>query len=260
MILESTNELPYIPKRIVSMVPSQTELLHWLGLEQETVGITKFCVHPSAWFSSKTRIGGTKSINPKIIDSLQPDLIIANREENLKEQVEELAVHYPVWVTDIQNLNNALQMITDIGRLTQKNNEAALLIKEIRFRFGQLIPRQQTTSQKLRTAYLIWRHPYMTIGGDTFIHDMLVKCGFENIFADKCRYPETTVSELRTANCQLLLLSSEPYPFKREHIAELQESLPDTTILLADGEMFSWYGSRLLEAPGYFYGLMSNFI
>jgi len=252
MILDSTETLGYIPKRIISLVPSQTELLHWFGLEQETIGITKFCVHPKSWYRTKTRVGGTKAVNKTIVDSLRPDLIIANKEENLQEQVEALANDYPVWLTDVKNLNDALQMIGDIGKLVDKQKEAQSLVKEIKKSFESLNARLPTTNYKLPTCYLIWRNPYMTIGHDTFIHDMLSKCGLENIFANKKRYPEVTVSELLTTNYQLLLLPSEPFPFKQKHVDELQVHLPHTKIVLVDGEMFSWYGSRLLSAAEYF--------
>jgi ABC-type Fe3+-hydroxamate transport system substrate-binding protein len=258
MILQKTNDLNYIPKRIISLVPSQTELLHYFNLEEETIGITKFCVHPKAWHQTKTRVGGTKAININKIKELQPDLIIANKEENVQEQIEELALDYPVWVTDVNNLDDALKMITDIGELTNKEKEANLLVKEINIRFENLSHKPQTTNYKPKTAYLIWQKPYMTVGGDTFINDMLLKCGFQNIFADKSRYPEVTIEDLQIANCQLLLLSSEPYPFKQKHIDELQVQLPDIKIILADGEFFSWYGSRLLQAPSYFKQLISQ--
>ncbi len=260
MILKSTTDLDFIPKRIVSLVPSQTELLHYLGLEKETIGITKFCVHPAEWFHSKTRVGGTKSIQKAIIDQLHPDLIIANKEENVKEQVEALANDCPVWVTDVKNLDDALQMIDQIGKLTLKEKEAVRLVEEIKERFDMLSFQQKTKKPKPKTCYLIWRNPYITVGGNTFINDMLDKCGFENISAKRSRYPEMTVSELRTADCQLLLLSSEPYPFKQKHIDELQTHLPGTRIILVDGEMFSWYGSRLLYSTEYFKILISSIL
>jgi len=260
MILDSTKALGYFSKHIVSLVPSQTELLHWFGLEQETVGITKFCVHPDSWFHSKTRVGGTKAVNKSIVDSLQPDLIIANKEENLQNEIEALAEEYPVWVTDIKNLEDALQMINDIGKLTGKQNEAASLVKEIGKRFDLLSTSLPTTTYKLPTCYLIWQNPYMTIGGDTFISDMLSRCGFENIFANKTRYPEVTIAQLQTTNCQLLLLPSEPFPFKQKHLDELQIQLPNTKIVLVDGEMFSWYGSRLLNAAEYFKKLIPSLL
>src|SRR4051812_42104384 len=108
------------PKRIVSVVPSQTELLYHLGLNEEVLGITKFCIHPQEWFRSKTRVGGTKTLNLETIRQLQPDLILANKEENEKDQIEALANEFPVWVTDVTNLNEAVQMIAAIGKLTGK--------------------------------------------------------------------------------------------------------------------------------------------
>ena len=235
MILQKTTDLKFIPKRIISLVPSQTELLSGLGLQAETVGITKFCVRPNAWFKTKTSVGGTKTINLKTIDELQPDLIIANKEENVKEQIEQLALKYPLWLTDVNNFEEALLMIGDIGVLTGKDEKALSLINQIKKAFTTL----PKIEKPLKTAYLIWQKPYMTIGGDTFINDMLTHCGFENVFAAKTRYPEINIAELPTANCQLLLLSSEPYPFKQKHITEIQAYLPDTKILLADGEMFT---------------------
>jgi ABC-type Fe3+-hydroxamate transport system substrate-binding protein len=253
--LDRTIILPGIPQRIVSLVPSQTELLYDLGLEAETVGITKFCVHPESWFRNKKRIGGTKNVHLDIVHSLQPDLIIANKEENVKEQVEALAAQYPVWISDVNNLEDACNMIHDLGIITGKTAKAIEIAKEVQQRFTQL----QSLSPTLRTAYLIWKNPYMTIGNDTFIHYMLSQCGLQNVFADRTRYPAVTVEELQAATCQVLLLSSEPYPFKQQHIDELQNQLPGTRILLVDGEMFSWYGSRLLQAPGYIDALLRNF-
>ncbi len=258
MIIQKTSELNDIPKRIVSLVPSQTELLYDLGLANETTGITKFCVHPEQWVNNKTKVGGTKTIDSGIIHQLQPDLIIANKEENVKEQIEQLALSYNVWLTDVNNFEDALEMIKDIGELTGKEKEASLLIKEINTAFDQFTPKHQAQNSKLQTAYLIWQKPYMTVGGGTFINDMLLKCGLVNIFANKSRYPAVTINDLQTANCQLLLLSSEPYPFKQKHIDELSSLLPLTKIILVDGEFFSWYGSRLLIAPGYFLKLISH--
>jgi ABC-type Fe3+-hydroxamate transport system substrate-binding protein len=244
-----TIHLAKIPHRIISLVPSQTELLFDLGLNEEVVGITKFCVHPQQWFHDKPKVGGTKQIKMESIDALQPDLIIANKEENTKEQVEELVKRYPVWTSDIHTLEDACEMITQVGAITGKERNALNLISKIKTRFSQL-PAEESAGP--RTAYIIWQNPYMTVGGDTFIHSMLRAAGFENIFKHLSRYPETSVEELKAENCQLLLLSSEPFPFKQKHLEELQALLPETKILLVDGEMFSWYGSRLQEAPGYF--------
>ncbi len=241
-------DIPDTPKLIVSLVPSQTELLFDMGLRDEVLGISKFCIHPDEWFRSKYRVGGTKNVNTDRIDALQPDLILANKEENVKEQIEELAKKYPVWVSDIKNLEQALDMIRQVGQITGKANQSDDLCVQIRTAFQSI----NLPEKKPRTAYLIWRNPFMTVGSDTFIHAMLDLAGFENIYKQKSRYPEIHPDELRSMNCEVLLLSSEPYPFREKHIQELQETLPDAKILLTDGEMFSWYGSRLLKAPAYF--------
>jgi ABC-type Fe3+-hydroxamate transport system substrate-binding protein len=252
--LNRTIDIPCSPKRIISLVPSQTELLFDLGLEEEVIGITKFCVHPQKWFREKTRIGGTKSVHLDKVADLQPDLVIANREENIKEQVEDLAKAVPVWVSDVNNLDEAYWMVQSIGTITGRQEAARTIATKIRNNFNQL----QTQNTKLKTAYLIWKDPYMTVGGDTFIHHLLERAGFRNIFENKLRYPQITIEDLQASDCRLLLLSSEPYPFKERHIEELQKHLPRTKILLADGEMFSWYGSRLVKAPAYFQQLQSQ--
>ncbi|MEO5591794.1 MAG: helical backbone metal receptor [Chitinophagaceae bacterium] len=249
-----TISLTSLPVRIVSLVPSQTELLYDLGLDAAVVGITKFCIHPQQWFRNKKRTGGTKSVHIEQVKALQPDLIIANKEENVKEQVDELAAQFPVWTSDISNLEQALQMISSIGEITGTSIKAQAMVAAINNRFTQLKIKKANT----RTAYLIWQHPYMSIGAGTFIHDMLTRCGFENIFQDQQRYPIITIEEIKNRNCQLLLLSSEPFPFKKEHLQELQKQLPSTKIILADGEMFSWYGSRLLLVPAYFESMINK--
>lgn len=239
------------PQRIISLVPSQTELLFDLGLTDQVIGITKFCIHPKEWFRSKKRIGGTKQINIDQIKQLQPDLIIANKEENVKDQIEELEKYFPVWISNIYNMNDACQMIKQIGLITGKDEISIEITKTIKEKFNQL----SSNSSKIRTAYLIWHNPYMTVGADTFIHSMLEAAGFTNIFSSEKRYPEVTIEELQIQNCELLLLSSEPFPFKQKHIDILQKQLPNTKILLVNGEMFSWYGSRMLQAPAYFMNL-----
>jgi len=248
MILSSSDELGYVPKRIISLVPSQTELLHYFKLDTETIAITRFCVHPSDWFSSKQKIGGTKALHIEKILALEPDLIIANKEENIQEQVEALAAHCPVWVTDVKTMEDARQMIADIGKLTGRSSQASSLVQSIDLTFNELKPLQSSPN----TAYLIWKDPLMTVGGDTFIHNLMEKAGFHNIFFDTERYPEITLEDLLSKNCNLILLSSEPYPFGEKHVAAFQDSLPGVKVLLVNGEMFSWYGSRLLEAPAYF--------
>jgi len=255
MLLTSTKDLPAYPRKIISLVPSQTELLHYLGLQNEIIGITKFCVHPAEWFKNKIKIGGTKNVNIQKMKQLKPDLIIGNKEENVKEQVIALANEFAVWVTDVNNLEEAFVMMKDIGELTNKVNQACTLIANIRNEFLKI----RVRTYPAKACYMIWRNPYMTIGGDTFINDIMKHCRLQNIFEDKRRYPTITLQQIKDRNCELVILSSEPYPFKENHIKEIQSHLAGVKIVLADGEMFSWYGSRLLFAPGYFNNLLKSF-
>lgn len=247
-------ELKETPSRIISLVPSQTELLYDLGLDNQVIGITKFCIHPEIWFLNKTRVGGTKKLHLDKIQELEPDLIIANKEENEKAQIEELQKHFSVWISDITTLDDALSMINSLGEITYTEEKATEIITQIKSGFSELKP----LSPRLSAAYLIWQNPFMTIGKDTFIHQMMEKCGLQNCFANDERYPEISIDNIKSADPDLLLLSSEPFPFKENHCQELQQELPNTKVVLVDGEMFSWYGSRLTKAPSYFARLLKE--
>jgi len=250
--LNRTITLKTSPKRIISLVPSQTELLFDLGLQEKIVGITKFCIHPKQACKATKKVGGTKNINFERIEKLQPDLIIANKEENQKEQIEELAKKYPVWISDIKTIEQALDMIENIGVLVEESEKAQKIIQEINLTFTEA--RLKIRHQK-KVAYLIWQNPYMTIGQDTFIHDILQHFGFLNVFQDQFRYPETTLEELKQKKIDYLFLSSEPFPFKNEHVQAIQKEFKHTKVLIIDGEMCSWYGSRLLYTVNYFNSL-----
>lgn len=241
----------YPPKRIISLVPSQTELLYDLGLDKEVVGITKFCVHPNEWFRDKTRVGGTKTVNFEKIAALQPDLIIANKEENTKEQIEELSNRYPVWTSDIKTIEDGLEMIRTVGLLVDREGKANSLALDIATGFAAL----QRASVPKKVAYFIWYNPWMSIGNDTFINNVIESIGWENVLKEYKRYPEITLEELKTFRPELVLLSSEPFPFKEKHVAEIKAVLSEAEVLLVDGEMFSWYGSRMLKAIPYLSGL-----
>jgi len=244
----------YPPKRIISIVPSQTELLFELGLTEEVVGITKFCIHPAAQYKTKTRVGGTKKLDIELIRSLQPDLIIGNKEENTKESIELLSAEFPVWMSDVNNLEDAMSMISQIGALVDREPEAAYLNHLINAGFTDL----QTLALQLgidkKVAYLIWKDPYMLAGRDTFINDILMKIGLTNVIKDS-RYPETDLEELAALKPDLVFLSSEPYPFREKHLEKMKQAIPDAEIMLVDGEMFSWYGSRLVKAVQYHFQL-----
>ncbi len=241
---------PFIcsPKRIISLVPSQTELLFDLGLEQEVVGITKFCIHPYRWFREKTKIGGTKKFWLDKINELKPDLIIGNKEENYPEGIEKLR-EYPVWMSEVNSFSDATEMIQGVGKITDREDQADNLIGEIARAFEGLNVRPPKS-----VLYLIWKDPWMAAGKNTFINSMLEKMGLVNCLMDD-RYPELSIEKIKRLDPELIFLSSEPYPFKEIHKRELHGFFPSAEVHKVDGEMFSWYGSRLREAPRYFNGL-----
>lgn len=237
------------PKRIISLVPSLTEWLFDLGLQQEVVGITKFCVRPPHWRSEKQMIGGTKNLNLDRIRALNPDLIIANREENEQSPIEELMREFPVYVSDVRNVGMALKALSDIAQICRRKNQSDLLIHDIQLRLRRPSPITKSTC-----IYLIWQEPFMTISEDTFIFDMLTRSGFNPIlFGSKSRYPSISITDIAEANPQFILLSSEPFPFGKQHEQELKKKFPNSRTVCVDGEMFSWYGSRLLHFEGWKY-------
>ena len=240
-------EVPFPPRRIVSIVPSQTELLFHLGLDGEVVGLTKFCIHPEEKWREKPRVGGTKKLLLDRIAELKPDLIIGNKEENERAQIEELEKHFPVWMSDIETAGEAFEMMMAVGEMTDKKGEAEKLVSQIQSAFDK-IPKGKTH----RAAYLIWRQPWMVAAGGTFINEMMKMAGLKNVFPNKTRYPEITLEELSAAKPEVVLLSSEPYPFQEKHFAELEKHCPEAVLKLVDGELFSWYGSRMLIAAEYF--------
>lgn len=234
------------PRRIISLVPSQTELLFDLGLDKEVIGITRFCTHPGDKCAKKARIGGTKRFNFNVIDKLSPDLIIGNKEENYLQGIEKLRSKYPVWMSDVNTLEDAYQMIRGVGDIVGKSEESYDIVSEIRSKLKRLRRRAS-----IRVAYLIWNRPYMVAGKNTFIDEMLRKFGFANVFGDLNRYPEVGLDDIRKASPDAIFLSSEPFPFKAKHSDEFGERFPSAKIRLVDGTMFSWYGSRLRYAPDY---------
>jgi ABC-type Fe3+-hydroxamate transport system substrate-binding protein len=253
--MERTLQVPAPPQRIISLVPSQTELLYDLGLGDRVVGITKFCIHPEDWFRSKARVGGTKQVDIEKVRALKPDLIIGNKEENTQADIEALEKEFPVWMSDVKSLHHAGNMILRIGDITGTTAAADGLVRAIAAAFAGI----RTPATRRSAAYFIWRDPLMVAGGDTFISDMMHRAGFSNVFAHrKERYAEITPAELAAADPDVILLSSEPYPFAEKHLFEFNMICPGTPVKLVDGELFSWYGSRLLRSPAYFSGLMQG--
>jgi ABC-type Fe3+-hydroxamate transport system substrate-binding protein len=237
----------YPPKRIVSTVPSISELLFDLGLNEEIVGITKFCISPSEKVVNKERVGGTKNINIEKILQLKPDLIIGNKEENTKEDILELEKYFPIWMSDVNDLESAMKLISQIGEITATTDRANPLTNLISDQFRSLSRAPVATA-----AYLIWNNPIMVAGGDTFINDMLQSIGLLNVFANQQRYPTTSIGEIKNLNPDLIILSSEPFPFNQEHAESFAKSIGSKQVILVDGTYFSWYGSRMAHAPRYF--------
>lgn len=237
--------MPYNPERIISLVPSLTELLIDLGLKERLIGRTRFCVHPREAVSDIPIVGGTK--NPRLdkIRNSTPDLIIANKEENRRQDITALMDDMEVIVTDIATIEDALITIHKLGHTLGVSEQAEKLISDIQGRLEE-----RPDEPELRTAYLIWKDPWMTVGGDTYIHDVLHHWGLPNVFGRHTRYPKFTLDELKDYNPDLILLSSEPYPFKEKHMAQVAEACPAARVLLTEGEWFSWYGSHMKQAFG----------
>lgn len=252
--MNRTIRLESVPRRIVSLVPSQTQLLHYLGLEDEVVGITKFCIHPDVWFRAKARVGGTKNVDLQKLKSLSPDLIIGNKEENDRENIELIKDVAPIWMSDIVDLSDALEMMKGIGQITNKSKEVTPLISEVKQGFSELDNFTSASATKGKSVlYFIWSSPNMIAGKNTFVDSMISACGLIN-FTRLERYPEATGNE----HPDFVFLSSEPFPFKEKDIAGFQKNYPKSKIVLVDGEMFSWYGSKLKEAPMYFENLLTS--
>lgn len=241
------------PKRIISLVPSITELLHYLGLEDETVGITKFCIHPDHWFQEKTRIGGTKQVDIPKVRELKPDLIIANKEENTKEDIALLKTIAPVYVSDINSISECVQFLKDVGELLERQQDMEILIFEI----NASLELCKSVFQSRSVAYFIWDDPMYLAGKNTFIDCMMQWVGLRNV-SNENRYPMLDLEKSETPD--FVFLSSEPFPFQEKHLSKYQSLFPASKICLVDGEMFSWYGSRLLHFSDYILQLKEEIV
>lgn len=241
------------PKKIVSLAPALTDTMYGLELEEEIVGRTRFCIHPHDKVNKALNIGGTKEIKLDRIHQLKPDLIIAEKEENTKEIVEELEQHYPIYVFEVQTVADAFQMMSDLGKVTDRVKQAQQLSQDIEVLFKDL-PR----AQGKRIAYVIWKRPYMVVGKHTYIQSLLETMSFINPFTQfEGRYPEVTVHDLKAADLDYLFLATEPYPFRKKDIEPMARLLPDVQPIIVDGEMF-WYGVKMLEAVPYFKRVFSK--
>ncbi|MDT0686924.1 ABC transporter substrate-binding protein [Autumnicola psychrophila] len=251
--LQRKIKIPENPKRVISLVPSQTELLIDLGLEDHISGITKFCVHPEDLRKRKKIIGGTKSVHLERIKALQPDLILCNKEENTEKMVLELEKIAPVHVSDIVTLKGAFDLMQQYGQIFKKEVLVEKMISAVRNKKKE-VERKVEGKRTKKVAYFIWKDPLMVAGNNTFINELLELNGFKNEFSG--RYPETNLEELQNLDLDLILLSTEPYPFKEKHKKLFKDI--EAEVLLVDGEFFSWYGSRLIKALDYFLTLQDH--
>jgi ABC-type Fe3+-hydroxamate transport system substrate-binding protein len=245
--LGRTVKFTYPPKRIISIVPGITDILYSLKLEKEIVGRTRYCIYPKDKTGQAKTIGGTKKVKPDQIRELNPDLIIAEKEENTKEIVEQLEKEFPIYVCEIQAVDDTFKIIEDLGAITDRQTESEELQSEIKTAIQSL-----PSGQGKRFAYVIWQNPYMAVGSHTYITSLLKKMGFVNAFAnDDSRYPEVSEDDFRNADLDYIFLATEPFPFREKHIQQFSELFPDVHVMSLDGEMF-WYGPRMIEASPYF--------
>ncbi len=238
------------PKRIVSLVPSLSELIWDMNLNTELTGVTKFCVHPELLRKEKVVVGGTKNVKADRIFSLNPELVIANQEENSREEIASIAKFFPTYISDVKNIEDLLKLIQDIGMICNRKREA----RDLAVKINNSLP--HNVEKKKSAIYLIWNEPYMSVGGDTFISHIMNRVGFENCLKSKERYPLLTKGEIISTSPDELLLSSEPFPFKETHLKTLQEQFPTIKVRLVDGEAFSWYGSRIYKVKEYLNSLL----
>jgi ABC-type Fe3+-hydroxamate transport system substrate-binding protein len=241
-------------RRIVSLIPSTTEALCALGLADALVGVTAYCREPAAVTRTKTRIGGEKDPDLEKIKALAPDLVIANIEENVAAHVDTLrGWGIPVWVTYPRTVDAALTMIHELGDVTGARAAAARMLAELE----PLVARVRATVATRRPVpvfYAIWREPYMTVGPDTYVHDVLALCGAANVFGDATeRYPAVTLEAVAARQPAVIVLPDEPFRFRAVHTRDF-EAYPDVPavrdgrVLLVDGKPFTWHGPRLADA------------
>ena len=239
------------PERIVSLVPSFSEALFAFGLGERVAGVTRFCVEPREGVAGKAKVGGTKTLDMAAVESLQPDLIIASAEENRVEDVRRLIDGgWTVFVTLPTTVAGAIELLGQIAALTDSAETARPIIEEAEEALATVLA-ANAGRQPLRVFCPIWRNPYMTIGPDTYMHDVVAVCGGRNVFEGRPeRYPKVELGEMAALDPEVILLPSEPYRFRERHRAAF-EAFPQVAavrqgnVLLVDGRMLSWYGPRI---------------
>jgi ABC-type Fe3+-hydroxamate transport system substrate-binding protein len=240
------------PRRIVSLVPSITETLFAFGLEKKIAGVTKYCVEPKAGVKGLPKVGGTKDVATDMVKKLKPDLIIANVEENEKDDIEALeAAGLTIFVTYPRTIAAATAMMRTLADITDCEKVASPQIAAVDA--AAALIRARNRERPTRTVFCpIWRKPWMTMNADTYMHDFLLTCGLHNVYAEANeRYPEVTLEDTAKRKPDAVILPDEPFPFTKKHVREITASIPKMPadrIYLVDGKDVCWYGSRIADA------------
>jgi ABC-type Fe3+-hydroxamate transport system substrate-binding protein len=252
-------EAPSPPDRIVSLVPSLTETLFSFGAGHRVVGVTRFCVEPADGVSGLPHVGGTKDVDITAVLRLNPDLVIANAEENRREDIEALiGAGATVIVTFPRTVSDALDELKLLAEVTCATEAASVILDDSAHAIAQPVP---APGDAVPLFCPIWRRPWMTIGPDTYIHDFIRVCGGRNIFGDsEQRYPEVSLDDVRARGPEVVLLPDEPYPFADRHVGEVIEALGPVRIYLIDGKDICWYGPRIGPAVRTLRGLLAEVV
>jgi ABC-type Fe3+-hydroxamate transport system substrate-binding protein len=229
-------------RRIVSLCPSISETLAEIGAGRRLVGVTRYCIRPPS-LKELPKVGGTKALDFSAIEALAPDIIFANAEENRRQDIEALDRKFRLHVSLPNTVAAVPPLVRELGREAGEPERASELAEEI----GELCAglEGKPAPTPFRYAYFIWRNPWMTISGDTYVSDLLRFAGGVNVFcAAKDRYPKVTPEAVLAAQPDVLLFSSEPYPFSDRHRSDLEAAFPGCAIAFVDGDDCCWHGAR----------------
>ena len=238
------------PQRIVSLVPSLTEALFAFGVGTRVVGRTRYCTQPPGAVGRVAKVGGTKKVNVGRVLDLEPDLVVAVREENTREDVEALEeAGVQVFLGAPETVEEAVGMLRELAvRVGATGTEAVL--GPVERVYGRL--REAEPGRARRVFVPIWRGPYMSVGSDTYMHDVLRVCGGENVCGGSTRYPVVSLEEVEELEPEVVLLPDEPYPFSAEDLPEFYGlNIPaarNDQIHLVDGKLLTWYGPRMVSS------------
>jgi ABC-type Fe3+-hydroxamate transport system substrate-binding protein len=273
--LDRAVQIPHAPQRLVSLVPSITEVLFSFGRGRQVVGITDYCTEPAAAVALKAKIGGTKNPDIAAILALRPELVFAVAEENRRQDVEQLAAAgMSVYIFAPHTVRDGIDLLWRVADLLDCQPEVTGQMQAIEQDYAETVA-FVARRQWVRVFCPIWKDPYMTINEDTYIHDVLRVCGGDNIFAHRQRhfplaadlgqqpettsersaerdrrYPRITLEEMAALRPEVVLLPDEPYVFSQADIADFTPfpevpAVRDGRIFLIDGKMVSWYGPRI---------------